>query len=103
LLVLRIGLPLQQGARHFGCVAPLGIQPMIEEKGSSGSGPAPQNAPLSARKKPLRAQRRVRILLRRVAIWLDNWGLRGYPHDTHDWASKSERLRNLKNTTSRLR
>ena len=60
------------------------------------------NAPLSVRRKPPRAQRRMRILLRQVAIWLDNWGLRGYPQDTHDWASKVERLRSLKNTTRHI-
>jgi hypothetical protein len=69
---------------------------MTEEKGSSAAVPAVQ---ASNRKKAVRAQRRVRILLRQVAIWLDNWGLRGYPQDTHDWASKVERLRSLKNTT----
>ncbi len=74
---------------------------MIEGKESSRQGPAP-NAPLSARRKPPRAQRRIRILLRQVAIWLDNWGLRGYPQDTHDWASKVERLRSLKNTTRHI-
>ena len=47
----------------------------------------------------MRARRRVRILLLQVATWLDNWGLRGYPQDTHDWASKVERLRGLKNTS----
>jgi len=73
---------------------------MIEEKESSRTGPAAQNAPLAAaRRKPARAERRVRILLRQVTIWLDNWGLRGYPQDTHDWASKAERLRSLKNTS----
>ncbi|MGD0999107.1 MAG: hypothetical protein ABSA67_00295 [Candidatus Brocadiia bacterium] len=75
---------------------------MIEGKRSSRQGPAP-NAPPSTRKKPARAQRRVRILLRQVAIWLDNWGLRGYPQDTHDWASKVERLRSLKNTGRHIR
>jgi len=74
---------------------------MVEEKGSSRTGPTAPNAPHSARKKAVRAQRRVRILLRQVAIWLDNWGLRGYPQDTHDWASKVERLRSLKNTGRR--
>ena len=58
-----------------------------------------QDAPLPSRKKAVHARRRIRILLRRVGIWLDNWGLRGYPHDTHDWASKIERLRSLKSTT----
>jgi hypothetical protein len=72
---------------------------MTEGNESSKPGPAAQKAPPSARKKPPRAQRRVRILLRQVAIWLDNWGLRGYPQDTHNWASKVERLRSLKNTT----
>ncbi len=57
-----------------------------------------QDVSLSSRNKAVRAQRRVRSLLRQVAIWLDNWGLRGYPNDTHDWASKVERLRGLKNT-----
>jgi hypothetical protein len=76
---------------------------MIEEKETSGTGLTAQNAPLSARKKAVRAQRRVRILLRQVAVWLDNWGLRGYPQDTHDWASKVERLRSLKNTTRHIR
>ena len=75
---------------------------MVEEKGSSRTGPTAQDAPLSTRKKAVRAQRRVRILLRQVAIWLDNWGLRGYPQDTHDWASKVERLRSLKNTGRRI-
>jgi hypothetical protein len=75
---------------------------MIEKKGSSATHATAPAAPLSNRKKAARAQRRVRILLRQVAIWLDNWGLRGYPHDTHDWASKVERLRSLKNTTRRV-
>jgi hypothetical protein len=57
------------------------------------------DALLSASNKAGHARRRVRILLRRVAIWLDRWGLRGYPHDTHDWGSKTEQLRNLKNMT----
>jgi hypothetical protein len=72
---------------------------MIEGKKPSNASPAAQNAPPAARRKPARAERRVRILLRQVTIWLDNWGLRGYPQDTHDWASKAERLRSLKNTT----
>jgi hypothetical protein len=58
-----------------------------------------QDALLSTRNKAARVRRRVRILLQQVAIWLDNWGLRGYPHDTHDWASKIEWLRSLRNTT----
>lgn len=58
-----------------------------------------QDVPLPSRKKTVHGRRRIRILLRQVAIWLDNWGLRGYPHDTHDWASKTERLRSLKNIT----
>jgi hypothetical protein len=65
--------------------------------------PTAPNAPLSAGKKPSRARRRVRIFLRQVAMWLDRWGLRGYPHDTHDWASKIERLRSLKDTRRRVR
>jgi hypothetical protein len=69
---------------------------MLEEKGFSTTGP---DAPLSPRKKGAHARRRVRILLRQAAIWLDNWGLRGYPQDTHDWASKVERLRSMKNTS----
>ena len=69
---------------------------MIEQRGSSTTGPG---APFSSRKKGARTHRKVRILLRQVAIWLDNWGLRGYPQDTHDWASKVERLRSLKNNT----
>lgn len=81
----------------------LDIRPMIEAEGSSPTGPAPQDASLSTRNKAVRARRRVRILLRQVAIWLDKWGLRGYPHDTHDWASKAERLRSLKNTTRHVR
>jgi hypothetical protein len=72
---------------------------MIEEKGSSTTGPPAQDTLFSNRKKAVRAQRRVRILLRQVAIWLDKWGLRGYPQDTHDWASKVEQLRSLKNTS----
>jgi hypothetical protein len=72
---------------------------MIEEKRSSTTGPTAPNAPHSSRKKAMRARRRVRILLLQVATWLDNWGLRGYPQDTHDWASKVERLRGLKNTS----
>jgi hypothetical protein len=74
---------------------------MREEKESPPRRPAAQST--SARKKARRAQRRVRILLRQVAIWLDNWGLRGYPQDTHDWASKVEQLRSLKTTTTRRR
>ena len=50
---------------------------MIEGKGSATTGPTAQNALLSNRKKAVRARRRVAILLRQVAIWLDNWGLRG--------------------------
>jgi hypothetical protein len=73
---------------------------MTEGKESSGKDPAAQDAPLSARKKTVRAERRARVLLRQMANWLDNWGLRGYPQDTHDWASKVERLRSLKNTSS---
>ena len=61
-------------------------------------GPTAQDAPLSTRNRAVPARRRVYILLRRVAIWLDNWELRGYPHDTHDWASKTEQLGSLKNT-----
>jgi hypothetical protein len=76
---------------------------MIEEKRSSATGPTAPDAPHSSRKKTVRTRRRVRILLLQVAIWLDNWGLRGYPHDTHDWASKTERLRSLKNTTRHAR
>jgi hypothetical protein len=72
---------------------------MIEGKGSSTTGPTALNAPHSSRKKAVRVRRRVRILLLQAAIWLDKWGLRGYPQDTHDWASKVERLRGLKNTT----
>jgi hypothetical protein len=75
---------------------------MVEQERSSRTGPTAQAAPLSSRKKGARAQRRVRILLRQVAIWLDNWGLRGYPQDTHDWASKVERLRSLKNTSRHI-
>jgi len=62
-------------------------------------GPTAQDAPLSTRNRAVPARRRVRILLRQVAVWLDNWELRGYPHDTHDWASKTEQLWSLKNTT----
>ncbi len=75
---------------------------MTREKGSSAAGPAPQDARLSSRNKAGRARRKVRILLRRVAIWLDQWGVRGYPQDTHDWATKIERLRSLKNTTRHI-
>ena len=67
------------------------------------TGPTAQAAPLSTRNEALRVRRRVRILFRQVAIWLDNWGLRGYPHDTHDWASKAEWLRSLKHTTRCVR
>ena len=70
---------------------------MVEEKGFLGMTSTAQKTPLSARKKPLRVPSRGRVL-RQVAVWLDNWGLRGYPQDTHDWASKTERLRSLKNT-----
>jgi len=76
---------------------------MTQGKESCGKEPRAQKAPPSARKNPMRVHRRVRILLRRMAVWLDNWGLRGYPQDTHDWASKVERLRNLKNTSSHFR
>jgi hypothetical protein len=76
---------------------------MIEKNGSAATGPAAQNLLLANRKKAVQARRRVRIMLRQVAIWLDNWGLRGYPHDTHDWASKVEQLRNLKNTSRHVR
>ena len=76
---------------------------MIEKRESSARGSTTRNAPHSNRKKAARAQRRVRILLRQVAIWLDNWGLRGYPQDTHDWASKVEQLRSLKNTIRPVR
>jgi hypothetical protein len=76
---------------------------MIEEKRSSATGPTASSAPHSSRKKPVRARRRVRILLLQATIWLDKWGLRGYPQDTHDWASKVERLRGLKNTTRHIR
>ena len=72
---------------------------MIEEKGSSTTGLPAQDAPLSTWNKAAHARRRARILLRQVAIWLDNWELRGYPNDTHDWASKTEQLWSLKNTT----
>ena len=75
---------------------------MTEERESSAAGSTAQSAAASSRKKAQRTQRRVRILLRQVAVWLDNWGLRGYPQDTHDWASKVERLRSLKNTTRRV-
>jgi len=61
-----------------------------------------QDTQLSVRNKVMPASRRVRTLLWQAAIWLDNWGLRGYPHDTHDWASKIERLRSLKNTTRQV-
>ena len=57
-----------------------------------------QNAPFSTRNKAVRGRHKVRIALRQAAIWPDNWGLRGYPYDTHDWASKAELLRGLKNT-----
>jgi hypothetical protein len=76
---------------------------MIEEKVSSTRGATAQNALLSDRKKAMRGPRKVRILLRQVAVWLDNWGLRGYPQDTHDWASKVERLRGLKSTARHIR
>jgi hypothetical protein len=58
-----------------------------------------QDVPLPSRKKAVHGRRRIRILLRQVTIWLGNWGLRGYPHDTHNWASRTERLRSLKNIT----
>jgi hypothetical protein len=55
-----------------------------------------KDTPLSSRKKAGGRQRRVRILLRHVAIWLDNWELRNYPQ-AYDWSLKSERLQSLKN------
>ena len=33
----------------------------------------------------------------RIALWLDEWSMRSYSHDTHHWATKSEVLRGLKN------
>ena len=74
---------------------------MTEEKGSFATAPR-RDVPHSAGKKGARAHRKVRILLRQVAVWLDNWGLRGYPHDTHDWASKVERFRSIKNTSRHM-
>ena len=48
-------------------------------------------------------RRRVRILLRRIGIWLDAWCLRGHPHDTHAWDSKIEKLRSMKTTSKQSR
>jgi len=67
------------------------------------SGSASSGATGHGAKKPLRLRRRVRVLIRRMGIWLDAWGLRGYPHDTHDWPSKVERLRNMKTTSRHIR
>ena len=33
----------------------------------------------------------------RIALWLDEWSMRSFSHDTHHWATKSEVLRGLKN------
>jgi len=58
-------------------------------------------APVSPRKKAPRAHRRIRVFFRQIALWLDGWGLRGYPQDMHDWGSKVEQLRRLKTTLRR--
>lgn len=49
------------------------------------------------------SERKVRILLRRVGVWLDAWCLRGYSQDTHAWSSKIEKLRSLKRTARQVR
>lgn len=48
-------------------------------------------------------RRRIRVMLRRIGVWLDNWCLRGYSHDTHCWPAKVERLRTLKRTSNQIR
>ena len=72
--------------------------------GSEPSRSAPRGAASSASpgrdpKRPLRLRKRVAVLVRRMGVWLDAWGLRGYPQDTHDWSSKVERLRSMKTTS----
>lgn len=57
---------------------------------------------MSVSKKSSPAQRRVRILFRKIGIWLDAWCLRGYSQDTHDWPSKLEKLRSLKKTSRQV-
>jgi len=80
----------------------------LSSGGSKPGSPAPSGAassssPVHNSKKPLRLRKRVRVLIRRMGIWLDAWGLRGYPQDTHDWSSKVERLRSMKTTSRHLR
>ena len=33
----------------------------------------------------------------RIALWLDEWSMRSFSHDSHHWSAKSEVLRGLKN------
>ena len=49
------------------------------------------------------SRRRVRVLFKRIGVWLDAWCLRGYAHDTHTWAAKIERLRTMKRTARQTR
>ena len=51
---------------------------------------------MTGAKKRSRGERKARILLRRIGIWLDSWCLRGYTPDTSDWQSKLESLRNIR-------
>ena len=37
----------------------------------------------------------------RVGLWLNEWSMRSFSHDTHHWATKSEVLRGLKNIGQR--
>ena len=53
--------------------------------------------------KPSVPRRRVRVLLRRIGVWLDAWCLRGYSQDTHCWPAKVERLRTMKRTSHQIR
>ena len=81
------------------CFSAVGVEP----GGPAPGGPPSSGPPLRGAKRPLRARRRVAVLIRRMGIWLDAWGLRGYPQDTHDWSSKVERLRSMKTTSRQIR
>jgi hypothetical protein len=45
-----------------------------------------------------RGARKLRVMFRRMGVWLDSWCLRGYSQDTHAWPAKIEKLRGLKRT-----
>ena len=58
---------------------------------------------MTQRDRETASERRFRVALRRIGVWLDAWCLRGYTQDTHCWAAKIENLRSLKRDARQIR